>query len=99
MKIYIAGKISGDPLYKARFEAAAETVKKEYYDRNPVVLNPAILPEGLEEIDYMQITMAMLNAADLVVFLPNSPTSEGAMIEWGWCKKTGKPYKYLTTAF
>ena len=28
-KIYIAGKITGDPDYKAKFEAAAEAYKKK----------------------------------------------------------------------
>ena len=28
-KIYIAGKITGDPNYKAKFEAAAEAYKKK----------------------------------------------------------------------
>lgn len=55
-----------------------------------MVLNPAILPAGLEERDYMQITLAMLNAADLAVFLPDYQESRGAMIEWEWCKRTGK---------
>ena len=95
MKIYIAGKITGDPIYKARFAEAEEAIKEYYKDRDPVVLNPAILPEGLTDQDYMQITMAMLNAADLAVFLPNSHDSAGAMIEWSWCKKIGKPYKYF----
>lgn len=30
-KIYIAGKITGDPDYKAKFEAAAEAYKKKGY--------------------------------------------------------------------
>ena len=30
-KIYIAGKITGDPDYKAKFNAAAEAYKKKGY--------------------------------------------------------------------
>ena len=37
-KIYIAGKITGDPNYKAKFEAAAEEYKKKGY----IVLNPLL---------------------------------------------------------
>ena len=55
-----------------------------------VVLNPAILPAGLEERDYMRIALAMLEAADLAVFLPDYQESAGAMIEWARCKRTGK---------
>ncbi len=86
MKIYIAGKITGDDGYRAKFQEAAKNLEALGH----VVLNPAILPAGLEEQDYMQITLAMLNAADLAVFLPDYQESAGAMIEWAWCKRTGK---------
>ena len=86
MKIYIAGKITGDRKYRAKFREAAKNMEALGH----VVLNPAILPAGLEEQDYMQITLAMLNAADLAVFLPDYQESAGAMIEWAWCKRTGK---------
>ena len=86
MKIYIAGKITGDNEYRAKFQEATSTMEALGH----VVLNPAILPAGLEEWDYMQITLAMLNAADLAVFLPDYQESAGAMIEWEWCKRTGK---------
>lgn len=86
MKIYIAGKITGDKKYRAKFREAARNLEALGH----VVLNPAILPAGLEERDYMQITLAMLNAADLAVFLPDYQESRGAMIEWEWCKRTGK---------
>lgn len=78
VKIYIAGKITGDNNYRAKFQEAAEKLEVLGH----VVLNPAILPAGLEEPDYMQITLAMLNAADLAVFLPDYQESAGAMIEW-----------------
>ena len=41
-KIYIAGKITGDPEYKAKFEAAAEAYKKKGY----TVLNPLLDAPG-----------------------------------------------------
>ncbi len=86
MKIYIAGKITGDRKYRAKFREAAKTLEALGH----VVLNPAILPAGLEERDYMRITLAMLEAADLAVFLPDYRESAGAMIEWAWRKRTGK---------
>ena len=86
MKIYIAGKITGDKKYRVKFREAAKNLEALGH----VVLNLAILPAGLEEQDYMQITLAMLNAADLAVFLPDYQESAGAMIEWAWCKRTGK---------
>ena len=86
MKIYIAGKITGDKGYKAKFMEASKVLKALGH----VVINPAVLPQGLEERDYMRITLAMLEAADLGVFLPDYQESAGAMIEWAWCKRTGK---------
>lgn len=43
MKIYIAGKIAGDPLYRRKFLSAG----RRLYADGHVVLNPASLPEGL----------------------------------------------------
>ena len=44
-KIYIAGKITGDPDYKAKFNAAAEAYKKKGY----TVLNPSWMPQGMQQ--------------------------------------------------
>ncbi|WP_304966176.1 DUF4406 domain-containing protein, partial [uncultured Oscillibacter sp.] len=86
MKIYIAGKITGDRKYRAKFREAAKTLEALGH----VVLNPAILPDGLEQVDYMRICLAMLEAADLAVFMPDYQESAGAMVEWAWCQRTGK---------
>ena len=86
MKIYIAGKITGDRKYRAKFREAAKTLE----ELGHVVLNPATLPDGLEQVDYMRICLAMLEAADLAVFLPDYRESAGAMVEWAWCQRTGK---------
>lgn len=86
MKVYIAGKITGDRQYRAKFRAAA----KELEAMGHVVLNPATLPAGLAETDYINIGLAMLNAADVAVFLPDYQESKGAMMEWAFCQRTGK---------
>lgn len=67
MKIYIAGKIAGDRRYRAKFREAAKAMEAAGH----VVLNPATLPDGLTDGDYMRICMAMVDAADLAVFLPD----------------------------
>ena len=51
VKIYIAGKITGDKRYKAKFAAAEKNLQAAGH----VVLNPATLPAGLEQADYMRI--------------------------------------------
>ena len=86
MKIYIAGKIAGDRRYRAKFREAAKTLEAAGH----VVLNPATLPDGLTDGDYMRIALAMLEASDLAVFLPDYQESRGAMVEWAWCQRTGK---------
>ncbi len=92
MKVYIAGKISGDRRYKAKFREAARRLEA----RGHVVLSPAILPEGLEQADYMRICLAMLDSADMAVFLPDFRESSGAVVEWGYCHKIGKPCTLYT---
>jgi len=86
MKIYIAGKITGDRRYKTKFREAAKSLEALGH----VVLNPATLPDGLDDGDYMKIAMAMLNAADVAVFLPDYQESKGAMVEWAYCQRIGK---------
>jgi len=86
MKIYIAGKIAGDRRYRAKFREAAKVLEAAGH----VVLNPATLPDGLEQADYMRICLAMLDTADLAVFLPDYRESKGAMVEWAYCQRTGK---------
>ena len=85
MKIYIAGKIAGHKQYRAKFREAAKTLEAAGH----VVLNPASLPDGLEQADYMRICLAMLDTADLVVFLPDYQESKGAMVEWDYCQRIG----------
>ena len=87
MKIYIAGKITGDPNYKAKFEAKA----KEFEELGNIVLNPAILPTGMEREDYMRICFAMIDSADAIYFLPDANESEGAKLENAYCKHIHKP--------
>ncbi|MBM6724335.1 DUF4406 domain-containing protein [Pseudoflavonifractor phocaeensis] len=55
MKVYIDGKITGDRRYRAKFREAAKTLEEAGH----VVLNPATLPDGLDDADYMRICMAM----------------------------------------
>lgn len=85
-KAYIAGKISGDPRYKLKFEQEARRFEKAGYK----VINPATLPEGMSHADYMRICFSMLDVADVVVFLPDWKESPGAKLERAWCEYTGK---------
>lgn len=91
MKIYIAGKITGDENYKAKFA----TVQKELESEGHIVLNPALLPQGMETKDYMRICLAMIETADMVHFLPDSGQSRGATVERAYCEYTNKNIKEI----
>ena len=89
MKIYLAGKITGDPEYKRKFAQAAE-VYGGTEDAPNAILNPAELPEGMEPGDYMRVCLAMIDACDVAVFLPDWQRSAGAQIERAYCRYVGK---------
>lgn len=90
MKFYLAGKISGDPNYREKFERVADSFSSE-----SVVLLPSILPEGMNRADYMRVCFAMMESADAVVFLPDWEESAGARVEHAWCEYTGKAHWYM----
>lgn len=85
-KIYIAGKITGDPGYKEKFAAMKKNLQKE----DTAVMNPAELPEGMRPADYMKICLAMIDAADIVYFHSGYSESRGACIEMMYCQYIGK---------
>ena len=74
MKIYIAGKITGDSNYQQKFMNARQDLEK----RGHIVISPAVLPEGMTPKDYMKICFAMIDVADAVAFLPDWKDSAGA---------------------
>ena len=86
MKVYISGKITGDPEYREKFQSAKERLEK----LDHIVLNPAQLPEGMTAADYMRVNFAMIDVADLVVFLPDWRSSKGARLEQAYCEYIGK---------
>ena len=82
MKIYIAGKITGNENYREEFAKAQAELEKDGH----IVLNPAVLPEGLTKGEYMRICFAMIDVADQVVFLPGWQDSDGARLEEQYCR-------------
>lgn len=85
-KIYIAGKITGDPEYQVKFMLARNKLMKQ----GEIVLTPSVLPEGMDKADYMKICFAMIDVADAVAFLPDFASSQGAMLELAYCNYIGK---------
>lgn len=91
MKAYIAGKITGDKNYHGKFTRAEDFLSAQGY----VVINPAILPEGMKPSDYMRICISMVESSDVVCFLPDWEESAGAKLEWQFCQYIGKQIMYL----
>ena len=89
-KIYLAGKITGDLNYKEKFRRAEEELIRKRF----IVLNPAFLPKGLEECEYMRICLPMLSVCDAIYLLEGWEESEGAVIEYLLAMKTGKEVIY-----
>lgn len=78
MKIYIAGPMSG--LVEFNRQAFMFTAAK-LAGRGHVALNPAILPDGLSQAEYMDICLAMLRCADAIYMLEGWEHSAGARAE------------------
>lgn len=81
MIVYIAGPITGDAGYRLKFSAAEKAIRRR--DPSAVVINPALLPEGMDRADYMAICLPMLMRADVVYLLPGWRSSGGAQVEQG----------------
>ena len=84
--VYISGPITGVKGYWEAFDDAEFNLKKLGY----IVLNPAKLPQGLTDEQYMRIDMAMMDAANYIHFLPGSENSKGSNFEKAYAAYHGK---------
>lgn len=86
MKVYIAGPMTGLPQFnRPAFHQAAMNLSFEHH----VPLNPAILPDGLSEADYMAVGITMLQRADAIFLLTGWQFSAGARSEHALALKLG----------
>ncbi len=96
MKIYIAGPMSGlRDCNRPEFNRVADILTKN----GDVVLNPAILPDGLSQADYMAVCIAMLQRCDAILMLNGWQGSEGAKAEHALAKKLGLKLLTLNQPF
>jgi hypothetical protein len=86
MKIYIAGPMTGLPNFNrdAFFQAESNLTLRGHY-----VLNPATLPNGLSQHEYMDICQAMVRSADAIFMLSGWEASRGALAELYQARKLG----------
>ncbi|NHJ44729.1 DUF4406 domain-containing protein [Salmonella enterica] len=83
MKIYIAGPMTGYENYnRPMFNAVAQ----QMLSGGHVALNPATLPDGLSQHEYMDICLAMLRCADAIHMLHGWQESDGAVAEHAMAK-------------
>lgn len=95
-RIYIAGPMSGLPdCNRPAFYAEANHQR----ERGHIPLNPAILPEGLTQAEYMACSLPMVMLADELVMLPGWRDSQGATAEFHLAMKCGKVIRQAEDSF
>lgn len=85
-KVYIAGPMTDLPNFN---RDAFNKVAASLISDGHIPLNPAILPDGLEQKEYMMISGSMLYCADTIALLPGWEKSKGAVAEYGLALKLG----------
>lgn len=84
MKIYIAGKITGNNKAAEQFEKAEVKLRLEGHETiNPFEIGNQCLP-ALTHEEYMHISFALIDVADAAYFLSNWRESPGACMEYGY---------------
>lgn len=88
MIIYLSGPMASCmDTYKEKFAAAEELCRSHGH----VVINPAVLPVGLDPERYMPICMAMIDAADAIFMIDGDwIDSLGAKLEYQYAVYQGK---------
>lgn len=81
-KVYIAGKVTGDPEYREKFEAAEQHLRETGCFAEDAIINPAkACPDGWSWLRCMLHCMRLLAGCSMVLFLPDWRESRGAKIE------------------
>ena len=89
MIFYISGKITGDENYISKFKNAEKRLRKDIKPGD-VIINPIILPTGLDWEQYMALCLPMVDVCDCIVMLKDYHNSTGAKLELERAKKHNK---------
>lgn len=90
-KVYIAGKITGDPDYRVKFKA----LERELQTDGHAVMNPAVMSDGFLYEEYMHVCMAMLAVCEVIFLMPDWKESPGAQREELFARALDKEVVYL----
>lgn len=91
--VYIAGPITKEQDYKAKFDKAEKILKQKGYS----VFNPSVFPLGMEYESYIRICKVIIAEVDVIYMLTGWRKSEGAKIEHNHARQLGKEIKYQNT--
>lgn len=95
MKVYISGKITGNPNYEEEFSLREKTLRENgYLTINPVTEGKRLLKElGREPTweDYMNMSYHLIDECDGVSYLDNWKDSKGAKLEHEYAVGHNKP--------
>jgi hypothetical protein len=91
--IYIAGQVTGDPGYEAKFSKSEKNLRESFSGKvvNPVreLQNEFIFPEQQPWHVLMLSCLKRLSACTHIYMLPDYYKSTGACIELEWARKLG----------
>lgn len=87
MRIYISGKMNGDPNFKEKFDYAEKfcIVSCEFTE----VINPASLVRLPTWKESLKRDLKILNDCDAIFMLKNWKESKGAILEHWYAKRLG----------
>ena len=85
-KIYLSGKISGDPDFKEKFAQKERELTQQGYH----VFNPAVHPDMFTWEQFMELDLMALANCDSIYLLNDWKDSRGAKMEYDQAVKLGK---------
>ena len=95
-KIYIAGKISGDPGYRTKFRLAEDYLQECHdYEMHDIVNPVEWCGENWSWLRCMALCLWLVADCAAVAMLPDWKQSRGARIEHRWAELLGKKMLYL----